>query len=571
MRPDRADLLFGRLNLEERLLRFDEAGATAEKLYDLTYRNPDWMVKLAEIRARQGRTADAIAALQKAWIDGRSASPRSYFDIAQKLETWGALAESRKFAEQGMKMLTADNREEFAASVQMYARVLAKLRAYDAASPEVIAAGASQIATVVGQVLFAGRKDQYATWLQSHARIALVQGAGMGDVEAKMRAQALMAQPVASSAQANLQSLIQLEKQRLAFDELGTLMEAFDKILPPKAERHGELTEAAQAYRASGNRAAEYRVLELENNRGELNGPLLDRYAQLLIAQPQRLTAVLMKSATNDDAILNYAMEHSTANIVQQAITAKGTRAGAQWTNAYTALAGLYFSTNSAPVKAAFPALLGDMTIGSRIGKPVDRALGLAGEPWFYYGGRYGEYLGTIKQAGAEDFLPAMVEAAPQQSQPYFELAEYFGGAGDATAAAADYRHALELNATRADAHDRLAAIAMKQGRRDEAITEWKAAITALGDTLNRGAAPPKFWADASDVLRHIGDAKMLAPVKDDLNNAARVRASQRNLSGGCAAGRYDDCGWRRECGRGLDCGDRPGSAGRAAISGIDY
>ena len=31
VRPDRADLLTARLNLEERLLRFDEAGATAEQ------------------------------------------------------------------------------------------------------------------------------------------------------------------------------------------------------------------------------------------------------------------------------------------------------------------------------------------------------------------------------------------------------------------------------------------------------------------------------------------------------------------------------------------------------------
>ena len=74
VRPDRADLLIARLNLEERLLRFDEAAATAERLYDLTYRNPRWMEKLAEIRARQGRTADAVTALRKAWIEGHADS-----------------------------------------------------------------------------------------------------------------------------------------------------------------------------------------------------------------------------------------------------------------------------------------------------------------------------------------------------------------------------------------------------------------------------------------------------------------------------------------------------------------
>ena len=55
VRPDRSDLLIARLNLEERLLRLDEAGATAEKLYDLTFRNPQWMEKLAEVLVAEGR------------------------------------------------------------------------------------------------------------------------------------------------------------------------------------------------------------------------------------------------------------------------------------------------------------------------------------------------------------------------------------------------------------------------------------------------------------------------------------------------------------------------------------
>src|SRR5207302_563186 len=141
----------------------------------------------------------------------------------------------------------------------------------------------------------------------------------------------------------------------------------------------------------------------------------------------------------------------------------------------------------------------------------------------FYYGGRYGEYLGVLKQAGAEDFLPAMVEAAPQQSQPYFEMGEYFWNSGNTAAAAVDYRNALELNATRADVHDRLAMIAMATGGRDEAVAEWKAAIGALSETMNRGAAPPKFWSDASETFRHIGEAKSLTPVRDDIDKLMRA------------------------------------------------
>jgi len=575
VRPDRADLLISRLNLEERLLRFDEAGATAEKLYELTYRNPDWMVKLAEIRARQGRATDAIAALQKAWIEGRSPSPRAYFDIAQKLESWGALAEARRFSEQGVRRLTPENRDEFTAGVQMYARVLARLRAYDAAAPEVIAAGAGQITAVVEQFYSPEEKIKYAAWVQlyvqAHPRvmggIGLVQGAGMGDLEAKMRFQNLMAQPAGQAAQANQQELVGLQKRRLAFEELGAQLEAFDKAeiasavqgtsstapknsppantpspnnQPNGTAHNSDLMEAAEAYRASENAAAELRVLQLQNSRAPLEGPMLDRYGKLLLAPPQRMVAAIARGrADAANALVNYAMEHSTSSpapppaaasqqsIVFQAIATRGQRlgptAGPLWTSAYTALTGLYFASSAAPVRAAFPAILGEMTIGSRIGKPVDRNRQLAGDLWFYYGGRYGEYLGGMKQAGAEDYLPAMVEASPQQSQPYFELAEYFREAGDSTAAAADYRNALELNAGRADAHDRLALIAVQQGRRDEAIQEWKLAIAALADTMNRGPAPPRFWKDASDALQHIGAAKLLAPLREDADKLVRA------------------------------------------------
>ena len=264
---------------------------------------------------------------------------------------------------------------------------------------------------------------------------------------------------------------------------------------------------------------------------------MLDRYGKLLLAPPQRMVAAIGRGrAEAANALVNYAIEHSTSSAQQsiafQAIVARGQRLGSKtapmWTNAYTALAGLYFASNAAPVRAAFPAILGEMTIGSRIGKPVDRNRQLAGDLWFYYGGRYGEYLGTMKQAGVEDYLPAMVEASPQQSQPYFEMAEYFRGAGDSAAAAADYRNALELNTGRADAHDRLALIAVQQGRRDEAIQEWKLAIAALADTMNRGPAPPRFWKDASDALQHIGQARaagtiVLAPLRDDIDKLLRA------------------------------------------------
>ena len=66
VRPDRVDLYTARASLEERLLRFDDAAATYAKLYDLNYHNSQWMEKVAEIRARQGRTDESVEALRRA-------------------------------------------------------------------------------------------------------------------------------------------------------------------------------------------------------------------------------------------------------------------------------------------------------------------------------------------------------------------------------------------------------------------------------------------------------------------------------------------------------------------------
>jgi hypothetical protein len=42
--------------LEERLMRFDDAIKSYSRLYELAYRDPQWLIKVAELRARSGQT-----------------------------------------------------------------------------------------------------------------------------------------------------------------------------------------------------------------------------------------------------------------------------------------------------------------------------------------------------------------------------------------------------------------------------------------------------------------------------------------------------------------------------------
>ena len=526
VRPDRADLLMARLDLEERLLRFDEAAASAAKIYELTYRNPLWMEKRAKIRARQGRTAEAVAALSQAWIEGRPDNARNFFHVAEKLEAWGMLADARKFAEEGRKRDRAEG-------LSVYTRILMRQHEYQTAlanlaalEPEIASPIIREIGFVVERYYAPEEKIAFGAALANQPRrIDVAESAGLAELETTWRYQRLIARPVAAEAQRERQRLIFLGRERLRFDELGAQLEAYDRALPPNADHGGNLEEAAQCYRASGNVAAELRALRLAHDRSALSGSLFDRYCQMLVAQPQLLVAAIAREQRSNAAngMVNYALQHAGAAVAQQSIAARGQRLGPLWTRAYTGLAGLYYTSAAAPARAAFTGILGDMTIGTRIGKPVDREQQLAGDLWFYYGGRFGEYLGATKQAGADDYLPAMVEATPGRSEAYFTLAEYFHDTGNAAVAAADYRGALELNPARADVHDRLAVAAAAAGRADEAVEEWKLALAAFTRMMDRPRVSPKFWIELRDTLDHIGTARALGALRDDIEKLLRL------------------------------------------------
>ncbi|HVI79866.1 MAG TPA: hypothetical protein VM715_17220, partial [Candidatus Acidoferrum sp.] len=135
IRPDRADLYIARAGLEERLMRFDQAAADYEHIYQLAYRDPQWMEKAAGVRARQGRVPDAVAALKLALIDGRPENARNYFAVAQRLENWGMLQQARGFAEQGVQKAAADllADAEYHEGAKVYVRILTRLRQYESA------------------------------------------------------------------------------------------------------------------------------------------------------------------------------------------------------------------------------------------------------------------------------------------------------------------------------------------------------------------------------------------------------------------------------------------------------
>ncbi len=583
IRPDRADLYTARAGLEERLMRFDEAAADYEHIYQLAYKDPQWMEKVAAVRARQGKTKEVVAALQAALIDGRPENAGNYFEVARRLETWGMLDPARSFAEQGTSKAGPDllASAEHQPGAKIYVRIMTRLRQQEAAFATLQRAlddSAANLPILKEQMErqgIAGMTD--ATWRENTHRarietartsmmgalqemgsavntyftpeerlafarfaeskrsgmslsdleafaIPLAASAALADQEARWRFESMMQRAGQPNFYPETQVFVDLERRRGRFAELGTEMEQLsDKV--HVTMRSTPLLAAADAYRSAGDQANELRVLSRIFSINGLDTTRQQRYFQLLLDR-QAQDLVRIASAwpmPYGEQAANYVVAHGSAALAHAVVQGRGKARPPVWDKAYNALVGLYFAEPTPEVNKAFLAALGDDPISVRLAKPVDRTQQLAGNNWFYYGSRYGEYLGTSKLGDPEDFLPAILEESPASAAGYLTLADYNAGTGDAKHAIADYNHGLELSPNRPDVYDSLAVVYFKQGGRAAALTQWKQAFGVISAQLNSARLPESFWADFGRTCDQLAARDLFGDLKPDVDAILRT------------------------------------------------
>jgi len=589
IRPDRIDLRTTRAELLERLMRFDESAAEYQHLFDLNYHNTRWMEKVAEIRARQGNAAATVAALNTAFIENRAEKPGNFFSVATRLAGWGMIQQARDFAQKGVDsagrdlLAVADNHD----GARIYVEIMTRLRQQDAAYSRLQLAVSDAIslraeaAIVVKQVekngiasvtdqqwrdhaiearrTIAGtgmqsamqamgksagqyftpeEKLQFSFWLDERASKAgndelatvflpTAEAAVLPDLQARWLKQLMLS---GGSRGGYKSRLVELQTSRLQFGELGTALEAYAKQLMPQQGRTGVLAEAANVYRSGALYDAEFGVLAPIGLQSSVQ--VRQRYFELLLQRRPQEFVQLAGRARKDisDAACQYVLAHGTPELAQQAVAARGHAFDPVWTKAYSALTGLYFADRNQAVNAAFLNALGDGTIGERLGKSVDRSQQLAGNTWFYYGSRYGEWLGAAHAGDPEDFLPAQLEQSPASASGYIALAEYYADAGKIDRAIDDYNRALELAPDRADIHDRIAVLYWRQQKRREAMDEWKKALELLDAQVHQRVVPPAFWPTFGYVLNHIGNRHVAAELRSQSDAVLRDYVRQNGI-----------------------------------------
>jgi len=581
LRPDRSDLFIVRAGLEERLMRFDDAAKDYEHIYQLTYNAPRWMEKVAAVRAREGKPDQTVAALEAALITGRPENPSNYFEVARRLEGWGMLPQARSFADKGVKaagtdLLTSDS---YQAGVKEYVRIMTRLREYQVAYETLQAAfdGASANLSIlkeqVAKLGMAGMAD--SEWRENTRRIRteaarramtaaleemgstenayftpeerltfahfaeskrsgmssadverfaipLAESGALSYQEALWRYQVLMERGAKSEGE-NLQRYITLQRQRGLFSELAGNLERYAATVPPVG-RYNPLVAAADAYRSSEDQSNELRVLQSVSLNELDNGHQQRLFKLLLARQPKEL--VRIASTWNvqwGGQAASYVVANGGTALSHEMVDSRSKTRPVVWNKAYNSLVGLYYADPSADVKGAFAAALGNATIGDRIGKPVNRDQQLAGNAWFYYGSRYGEYLGATKQDNPEDYLPSVLEESPASESGYLILADYYAASGDFPRAIVDYNHALELGPNRPSAIDSLAVALYHQGDHAAAFDQWKRAFRVLSNQLNSSHMPESFWADFGRTCDQLAARKLFNELKPDAEAIVRT------------------------------------------------
>ena len=582
IRPDRVDLRTARATLEERLQRFDDAAADYERLYQLTYKDPKWMEKLAELRARQGRATDAVAALKAALIDPAPERAGNYFKVASRLESWGMLEQAKNFAEQGLNvaggelLANAENHE----GAQLYARILTRLRKYRQAAEslqtafksasDVLPALKEQVAkqgiaaatdkewrehllatrqqaartglrsalvevgTTAGRYFTPEEKAAFSEFAKSFRAsladsqasdfaVPMVQAAGLGDLEAKWRFEILMtAPPSQPSYSGQLSEFDRLQRRRLKFTELGAQLEQLNARAMPLM-RSSILHMAAEAYRSANDEDNELRILS-SLGPANLNGESEGRWYELLLKKkPQQLVQLASAWTVYGQRAVDFAIANGDVELAQTVVSVRGHSRPPVWEKSYASLVGLYFAETRPAVKTSFEDALGDQAIAERIGKPVDRNKQLAGDIWFYYASRYGEYLDRIKQGAPDDFLAAELEHNPTSSEAYLSLGDYYLAQGDAGKAIEQFNYTLELNPARADVHDRLALAYFRQKNRAEATNQWRLFFAAQLNQISTSHLQENFWKDFGAACDHLRSRGLFEELKPQITQVVRA------------------------------------------------
>ena len=564
VRKDRSDLYQNRAELELQLAvvtgtadnaKLDAAADDFTHLYALTYHDPQWQVRLGEIRVRQGRSADAVKALRTAYIDAHPPTgpiaAANAFVVARQLAQWNLLPEARTYAEQGIHLSGAGLLIGYDSSgAQTYARILTRLGRPDLALTTLVAARRAALAVrpagyadatdddtrkglldtqrqtvttslhtavaAIGETVQAyfdpEQRQAYAAVLDTlhttDAALAIqaAASASLADREAAWRKQQILTAPAdADTTTASLAAYRTLQTNRLAFGELAHTLESYAARLTPE-NRNPIRQQAAQAYSSAGDVTDEIRVTRTLALSADPT--LRDHFFDLLLTHsPAALSAFAQgKDESLADAAVNYTVAHGTFQQASTILGARGKALPAVWVPANLALAGGYLDPTAenehAAVSNAFVLSLRPLDpIAKHLASRADPRTTLTGDLWFDEASRFGLFLDLAPAGPAPASSADSLAALDAEDYLPAGLESSPSSPGEYLDLARTYAEARNVPAARAE----FAHVLELAPTGSDAIAAHDEQAVLLEQTGNQAAALAE-WRAGLDLLRQLGD-----------------------------------------------------------------
>ncbi len=546
VRPDRIDLWQSKLEVETLLMRFDAALASAGKLYELTYEDPDWMERQAELHARKGDRAASMDALDRAFIAGRPENPEKYLAAAERAEELLYLDAARAWIQQGFDAAGSGIFDSYRHQrlIGSYARIMSRVRRHEAAfsklenssrgktdgpAMELFRGGLEQMASAVKLYYTPEEKVEFALFLERERSrfgadafeeylMPVARNAGLVELEVRWLVERMAAHPAVGRAEEFKSRLVELQRSRLRFAELGRQLATYWQLIQRGSGRDYVLRDALAAFRDAGDVDAELEISTGLYSRGWISADDRERYFEILLdREPARL--VELSGASYNP--INYLVARGRFDLAQRAIERRKGRESALWADTYTGLAGHFLGASEAV--PAFRAALGPRTVGGQLDAAGDRTSALVGDQWFPHATSFGDYFSLAGSPESAGFLPALIEAHPARPAGYAQLGDLLREANRDDEAVNEYARALELNESDVSVLLSLAEIESGRGNVEAARTRWEQVFALLTSRARAGSMSEEQRRKMLEMLATLGASDQGARFSEPALNLLRA------------------------------------------------
>jgi hypothetical protein len=422
IRKDRADWYIAKASLDDTLGRFDDEVADDTRLYQLTYQDPQWMIAAARTRARQGRDADAVAALETAYLHGTQSTPHDYLALASQLEQWNMMAQAQHDAElgaqkAGAELLHPEGRRVEADDAATYAHILTRARAAATAMTTLHAALEEAASSSVVDAMLAELKQRgplgvtdsawrahytemrkheaegsfrsalqamckavdlydtpedrgtFAALLETHTKsatdadlrslwIPAAETAQLPELQERWRTRLLLRADDEAASQ--LHPLILLQHARLRFQALLQALAAYVDKNPKPGTHEPAMVEMLRVDAETGDTTALLRLVQEQMGLIETDSTAQQIVLNEIVQQaPQELNTL---AASNNealaDAAANTALAAAPLPLALQVVAMRGSKLDPVWGAQYHSLSSLYAGDVSAPAGVSFRSAL---------------------------------------------------------------------------------------------------------------------------------------------------------------------------------------------------------------------